>query len=306
MSVFLNFAKAALTLGFITSLYSCDEVTNPYPPKKTVALSDTAKIDSIEAARGLLNLPPVRKVLLEDYTGHQCGNCPRAAEVAKTLSAQHQTNLVVLAVHVGFFAETKPGDFSYDFTTPPGNALNTYFGVDNFGLPQGMVNRIIPTGATSPVITQTAWSTFVSAELNKQPQAQISITPLYKKADRSLQGKVSIKWNQALTGNHKLCVFLVEDSIVKPQKDYSLPSPGVIPAYVHRHVLRDAITDVWGVSLGEGAKVAGATANFYFALANNLPQDFNEKHCHLLAFIYEDKGDQNRPVLQADEVSILD
>ena len=306
MKVLLHLTKVGFVIGLFASIMACDEITNPYPPRKTVALSDSAKIDSIEAARGLLNQPPVRKVLLEDYTGHQCGNCPRAAEVAKTLSAQHQANLVVLAVHVGFFAETDPGTFSYDFTTPPGNALNTYYGVENFGLPQGMVNRIIPQGSSSPVITQTAWSTVVTNELNKQPQAQIAITPLYKSATRSLQGKVSVKWNQTLTGNHKLCVFLVEDSIIKPQKDYSLPSPGVIPAYVHRHVLRDAITDVWGISLGEGTKTAGTTSSYYFALANGIPDRFNDKHCHLQAFIYEDRGDQNRPIIQAAEVSIME
>lgn len=296
----------ALLFAFALFITSCDEVTNPFPPKKTGALSDSAKLDSIETLRGLLNQPPIKRVFLEDYTGHQCGNCPRAAEIAKTLSGQYNDRLVVLAVHVGFFADTKPGDFSYDFTTPIGNALNAYYGVDNFGLPQGMVDRLIPTGDSSPVITQTAWSTIVANEATKQPIAQIAITPLFKESSRNLQTKVSVKWVQNVSGKHKLALYLAEDSIIKPQKDYSLPAPGVIPNYVHRHVLRDAITDVWGISLGEGAKAAGSTQSFYFGLANPLNASFDAKHCHLVAIIYEDVADQNRPVLQAAEVGIMD
>ena len=47
-----------------------------------------------------------KKILLEDYTGHKCGNCPRAAEKAEELKAIYDDQLVSIAVHAGFFAST--------------------------------------------------------------------------------------------------------------------------------------------------------------------------------------------------------
>ena len=55
-----TFIRATLAIMVATILNSCDKVEGPV---KEV-------------------LPPPsgnRKVLVEDYTGHRCGNCPRAA-----------------------------------------------------------------------------------------------------------------------------------------------------------------------------------------------------------------------------------
>ena len=48
-------------------LISCDEVKNPLKPNNGKCGDETLPV-------------PIRKILVEDYTGHTCGNCPRAAE----------------------------------------------------------------------------------------------------------------------------------------------------------------------------------------------------------------------------------
>ena len=44
-------------------------------------------------------------VLLEDYTGVKCVNCPAAGELALQLQEQHHHQVIVLSVHAGSLAE---------------------------------------------------------------------------------------------------------------------------------------------------------------------------------------------------------
>ena len=58
-----------------------------------------------------------KKILLEDYTGHKCGNCPRAAEKAEELKEIYGDQLIPIAIHAGFFASDFGGNFTTDFTS---------------------------------------------------------------------------------------------------------------------------------------------------------------------------------------------
>src|SRR5690606_27366869 len=84
-----------------------------------------------------------RKALLEDYTGHTCGNCPAAAESAHQLAEQYGDKLVLMAVHAGFFSRLKNPDYLTSYTTSVGNDWDGSkgFGVSAVGNPNGMVNR---------------------------------------------------------------------------------------------------------------------------------------------------------------------
>jgi len=107
-----------------------------------------------------------KKVLVEDYTGHLCGNCPDAGVyLNETLKPLYNHSLVVISVHAGFFAGFNPGcaacgigepggSFRTDFNTTAGTAWNTFFGIT--GNPKGMIDRIdYPTATHSKAYT--AW-----------------------------------------------------------------------------------------------------------------------------------------------------
>ena len=110
-------------LGITTLLSSCDVLEGPFDEKVT-----------IDTTAG-----PKRKILLEDFTGHTCGNCPCAAYEAIRLDTTYKGRIIVVASHVGFFAEpyTNGTKFRTDFRTPAGTEVNDYFQIDAQGLPQG-------------------------------------------------------------------------------------------------------------------------------------------------------------------------
>src|SRR6185503_2892836 len=96
---------------------SCEKIDKPYiEGSHIVDTTHTSTADTFFTD----TTPQPRIVLLEDYTGHKCGNCPSAATKAAELKTLYGDKVVVMALHVGDFAKTSGTIFSYDFRTVPG------------------------------------------------------------------------------------------------------------------------------------------------------------------------------------------
>src|SRR5204862_7030097 len=94
-----------------------------------------------------------RKILIEDYTGFKCGNCPAGASILyNQLKPIYGNDLITIAVHASpsnTFTEPSPpaslppnapaGSYSTDFRTPAGEAWLAFFNVS--ANRNGMVSR---------------------------------------------------------------------------------------------------------------------------------------------------------------------
>ena len=110
----------------ILAFAACDYIDEPYTEgSETTDPTDTVK----------------RKILLEDFTGHQCPNCPAAAVIAHQLQELYPEQVVLVTVHAGIFAQMISPNYLIDFTCAEGNALNSFFGVSAVGNPNGLINR---------------------------------------------------------------------------------------------------------------------------------------------------------------------
>ena len=85
-----NLFLAALALAAVASCDYIDEpFRNPNGGGSTEANGDTV-------------LQTERAVLVEDFTGHQCKNCPKASKVLKQLDSLYGSAKVIgLAIHAG-------------------------------------------------------------------------------------------------------------------------------------------------------------------------------------------------------------
>lgn len=282
--------KFLFLLGFAGLLLgSCDYVKAPYTTN-TGGTIDTSGNDSL--------VVKIRKVLLEDYTGHTCGNCPKAAKVAEEQKELLKEKLVVMSVHAGGFAVPEPPDYPADYRTPEGNELDQFFGISGVGNPNGMVNRIdFPT--LGHVKGHTDWPGLIAAELAKPMQAWLSIVPQYNASTRKLDVTVKTEITEALSGDIKLAVFLLEDSVISDQKNY-LASPSHITNYVHRHMMRKCFTgSAFGELIAANPPASETTIDKSYSLT--VSSTYDEKHCYVLAFIYR-AGTYE--VIQAEEVKI--
>ncbi len=288
--------KKLIVIAFacIVSLSSCDIIEGPY--------DEQLNIDSVSG--------PVRKVLIEDYTGHQCGNCPCAAEEAINLYNQYKGRIVVVATHIGFFARTNAsGKYSYDFKTQTGNDLDAYFQIDNVGLPRGLVNRKVYDN--NLILNPTAWASAVYAELDKDglpgvdtsaPPIVLKINQEYNSSSRTVSADIDIEYLSPGNNNQHIVFYIVEDSIKNWQLYYPQCSPTganyETQDYYHRHVLRGSVNGTWGEQVS-GSTVIPAGTKITKSYTKVLDPSWNDKQIYLVAFVHDNV---TKEVLQVEEV----
>lgn len=288
---------STLAIGFAFLISSCDYVTIPEEgPAPTTGTDSTV----------------VRKVLLEDYTGHKCTACPAAAVAASSIVANNGDKVVVIGVHAGFFANPMTSGTQYlaDFRTAAGTAYDTYFGISAAGNPNGMINRKNYTSSTTDHIkSYGTWATEVAIELAKPAMAKLEVATTYNAGTRALTCTVNSTFLQdTLTGGpYYLLVAILQDSIIADQLDAGV----YVPAYVHRHVLRDNMNGTWGenlVNAGSIVKNSLIAKNYNYTFPATYPAaggassticDVN--NCYIVAYIY---NDATKEVIQVEEKKV--
>ncbi|MEO6903310.1 MAG: Omp28 family outer membrane lipoprotein [Bacteroidia bacterium] len=287
---------------FIILIFSaCDFITDVYKPQPPPP-------------------PPsdsTRRVLLEDYTGHECVACPSAAVEAKKLKDIYKEGLIVIGVHAGSFA--KPDDkteFKADFRTSAGDVYDSksIFNISGpNGNPNGLINRKNYKGGAGKghIFSYGKWANEVKLEIEKKAIVMINIDNKYSESDRSLTCTVesTFFYDTIKSSAYNLVLCIIEDSITAPQ----LNSSTVIQDYVHNHVLRDNINDTWGdelVTKGEIKKSEKITKKLTYkfpaaypknaAIINQTPCDV--KNCHIVAYIY---NKDTKEVVQVAEEKVI-
>jgi len=243
-----------------------------------------------------------KRVLVEDYTGHFCNNCPRAAEEIHTLEAQYDSLIIPIAVHVGNFAwpaslyglpnGAPSNSFPMDFRTPEGNDWETFF--QPFAFPVGMINRY--DYPNNHMLTVENWGGLVAQELAKPATADIRISHTYNPTTRMLDVTISGEMLRDTSGTFFMKTVITEDSVYEWQLDSEL-NPEYAP-YYHSHMLRGAV-DNPGSGWGDTAVAGIISAQTAFTRTYNNYQvnaAWNDTHCDIVTFIYDNNSKQ---VLQA-------
>ena len=274
-SIFVAFTFAA-----------CDEITGPY----------TEEVNVTEGGR---------KILLEDFTGHECGNCPYGGLEAIKLDSIYKGRVIVVATHCSFFADTnKNGKFSYNFKTAVGDELDQFFNIETAGLPKGMVNRQAKDGDYSifsnRLLNYTAWSSSIAMELNKTAAVNLSLSKNYDTLSRNLNLEVEIEYLEKGNINQQLVVYLVEDSIINWQKWYG-HIPEDVPDFAHRHVLRKSLNGTWGDRLSGSVESAGQIISKTFS--TTISSKYKHKKCYIVAFV---QNNLTKEILQVEEIKLIE
>jgi len=282
----LYFCVAALLM---ISLYSCDKVDPPYMVKITPDTSTTSH---------------VRKILIEDYTGHNCPYCPGAAVVADSLKSIYGNKVVLLTIHAGTLAYppcSLGGPYtSINFQTTAGTAYDNFFGISAVGNPNGMINRISVGG--SQIIGPTSWTSIVSTIVNNAPDAYIDITNTYNSGTRALNIKVKSEFVHDTAGTFKLCVLIKEDNIHSWQQNNNtaIGAVPIIADYTHHNVLRTDVNGTWGDTLATGVISAGDTIVKNYTVPS-LNASWVDSNCSVVVFIYDA---YSKTIIQAEEKKI--
>lgn len=266
-------------LFFMPLFYSCEEI----PP----AINMTSEVDTS-------NNTASKVVLIEEFTGVRCVNCPQGHVKAKEILELHPGSVVVISIHSGFYAEPYTNS-KYDFRTSEGSSIETMVG-SPIGYPAAMIDRKLFTGETDEILLKDKWSAYVDQQLLLTTPLKIEMTGTWTGSNRNLSVTADLTYNAEATENHYLSVSLTEDSIVDPQNNVT----GVDSFYVHNHVLRDMFTPYNGEQV-TGTKIAG----FVFTKTYNLTlsDTIKENNCHIIGFVHY-LGDSSN-VIHAAEIKVV-
>lgn len=273
----------------ILLITSCDKIENPIQDGGIGPIDTTTVL---------------RKVLLEDFTGHRCNNCPAATEVAETLHDLYEDQLIIAGVHApdGFFVNAanppnSDGSYSTYFGTEAGNTYAQNFGVTS--LPKGMVSRREFNGSVT--MSEGSWGSAIAEIINQEAILKISFNNVsYDQGNNSISVEIEVEAREDLDDDYRCIVFLLEDGIIDWQVN-SQASPPDVPDYEHNHVLRDVLGGTWGSNVFTGQVSAGTTQTISF---NNfsVDPDWVMANSTLVAFVYDVTTEE---VWQAEKTDII-
>ena len=216
--------------------------------------------------------PARRTVLIEDFTGQKCVNCPKATDVIESLlDAYGDTAVVAVGIHggpLGFAGNAKQTGLA----TELGNEYYNHWKLEY--QPVGLVNRHAP-------VNYAEWAALVKEELAKPAPLRLDGTAIL--SDGIITIQISAEGTDG-TVQGKLQVWLLEDSIKALQL---MPDGKANQEYVHNHVLRTAVNGMWGEDiLIEESKDVQRT------MTQALMPQWNPEHLSIVAFVYNDSGVQ--------------
>ena len=176
-----------------------------------------------------------RAVLLEDFTGQDCSNCPAGhAAINSALEEFDACDVVEIFHHIGF----TPDNFTMDEEL---FYLNFYPGGQTYA-PAFMVNRLTSGTSSAPIqqVSTGAVLNMLNAASAVQPYVGVDITSEYDESTRRVSGNVNVLTHVLPESENTLLgLFIVQDSIVARQI-------GASDSYVHRYVYRGSLFGEYG------------------------------------------------------------
>ena len=271
-------AGSFLMVGMI----ACDVIEEPYLKDNT---------GNQGGAPGETPVAVVKNVLLEDYTGVRCPNCPEAGELALDIQEQYGHQVIVLSVHAGSLSAPQPGNFP-DFLTNEGTTWYTHFGFT--ANPIGTINRKL--NGSSVEFNKPEWAEAVATAVTEEAVLDMTPTVEYNDANRALKVNIDSKALVELPDTYSLVVCIMEDSIVGKQL---INGVGLVEDYMHRHVFRGTINGAWGEEINTEAIAPEDVITKEYTTTLN--EAFNADQCYIIAYV---ANSESKEILQVVEKKI--
>ncbi len=227
---------------------------------------------------------PQRTILIEDFTGQNCVNCPAAHKKIEDLVKQYGDAIIPVSIHAGTFGIPATNTRYTGLMQPEGNTYNDAWDIKAW--PQGVVNRA--GGAKAP----DEWGQTVRDAISMP-------TPLDIDIDASCaDGTISIGTTLSSTVDldAEFQIWVIEDGIVARQEDIDR---GRIMDYVHNHVYRTAVNGVGGEHISLTAMIH-RTASYSVTLKSTDTETWNPDNLSIVAFAYTTDG-----VVQAAKTKVI-
>ena len=214
-----------------------------------------------------------RNVLIEDFTGQKCVNCPKATDaINDIIKAFGEDHVIAVAIHSGPFSVTGSKGLATDFTQQYWDAWFT-----NEGQPIAKINRGAATNEYGN------WSYDAMKAMLEETDVDIALDTKYDAAKQTVEVCAIVSGMPDEKAH--LQVWLTEDGIVATQ--YMPDDQPAKKDYIHNHILRDALNGAWGEELTFNVAPLTKVYTYNFSDKGYVPEN-----THIVAFVYNDNGVQ--------------
>lgn len=258
----MNINKLTILTIVAASLFACDTIDEN---------ERYVQLETIEAKRN---------VLLEEFTGQNCPNCPTAHETAAKLKEQYGEALITVSIHAGPFAFAEGSKSFPTFKTPEGDTYADAWGITTY--PAGVINR------TSGNTSYSDWATIVRDEIQKVAELDIELAATLNADKTAVSISTALKPLNDIEGSLQL--WITESGMISRQKNGS----ETIREYEHNHVYRTSVNGVGGESVSLSSNVFKT-----FNHSIDVKENWNAEKLSVVAFVYNSSG-----VLQVVETGI--
>lgn len=239
-------------------------------------LTACADISTDDRYMAVESIAPARTVIVEDFTGQNCINCPAAHETLNKLVEQYGDAIIPVSIHAGTFGIAADNTRYTGLMQPEGNTYNDNWNITEW--PKGMINRNgLPANPDE-------WPTLVREEIARPTNLGINIEASYTEGSDNFAISVTMTPTADIEGNLQL--WVIEDSIVARQRDFDR---GLIQDYVHNFVYRASVNGIGGERISLISNIH-TTAEYDQALRTTATETWNPEHLSVVAFVYNNTG----------------
>jgi hypothetical protein len=272
-------------------LFSCKE-EGPYinftPEYIDTSLFDTTYIADVSVT------PDIKRTVLEDFTGVQCTNCPKAHAVIDQILDSEKDKVQVMAIHVTDDFGKPHGGSKEDYRIAQGTLI--YDMLQGCGtLPRGAIDRTMFQGETEIIIDRSKWINYVNLQLAQNSPVNIDLHAACIGEGKVLI-RVELHYTAPVSGKNYLSISITEDNIIDLQ---SKPGGIIDSFYQHNHVLRTMATPYNGRILMDNPELNRV---FIKECKVKLEDHWKIPDIKVLAFVH--KGAPDYIILNANQTEI--
>lgn len=244
----------------------------------------------------VMNDPPLKRLLIQEYTGAWCGYCPEGSQFLEDL-AKGDPTMVPVAIHSGDEMETLEG--------------GTIAGIAASGYPSASFDFHRFPGEGDVGVGRNQWFNRALERIDAVVPVKVEVqSHTYNRDTRELEVTVKTDFIGATKEDLRLNVWLIEDEVTGPlgetgnngwnnanyfDDDITSPFFGLGPylepdEFVHEHVLNASLTGTWGddaaypIEVSSGASFTN-TYTYVLPEAAGAEQHWKAEDVHVVVFV---------------------
>ena len=259
---------------------------------------------------------PVKRVLLEQYTGAWCGWCVDGSVVVEELLELYPDQMIGVKIHQGDGMEVK--NTVGTKTTSIMDTLGSFIA----GYPNGTIDRVMFKGQAKVGVDRGSWKSFVEQQMAKPADVDVQIKNVsFDKATRKVTADLEATFVKSASGDIRVNLMVIEDNVTGSgaaydQANYLSNRPGYegnpyfnkpakITGYEHKSVVRSFLGGVWGMK-GIIPAIAATATPYKTTFTYTLPEGYNENNITLVGVVQKyGTASTAKEVLNANEVGLV-